>query len=126
MQTLTEEQMRGLHVVLEAAAREHARTRLVAKAAHSNLRQARRRHRRAVTRSLLRRTTSRIRTVATYGFALCALVFFVLGSHLYCTHQPGSGDSFKGAGAAAAIAAALRRRPEGHPADSVLNRPRNR
>lgn len=49
-----------------------------------------------------------------YGFALSALIFFVLGAHLYCTHQPGSGDSFKGAGAAAAITAVLRqpaRRP---------------
>ncbi|MER5967906.1 hypothetical protein [Streptomyces sp. NPDC002057] len=126
MQTLTDDQTHGLHAALETAAREHARTRLVAKAARSNLRQARRRHRRAMTRSLLRRTSPRIRTVATYGFALCALVFFVLGSHLYCTHQPGSGDSFKGAGAAAAITAALRRRPEDRPADSVLNRPTNR
>ncbi|MFF5787947.1 hypothetical protein ACFY8P_23660 [Streptomyces sp. NPDC012693] len=126
MQTLTEDQMQDLRVELETAAREHARTRLVAKAAHGNLRQVRRRHRRAVTRSRLRRATPRIRAGAMYGFALSALIFFVLGAHLYCTHQPGSGDSFKGAGAAAAITAVLRRRPDDRTTGSVLNRSANR
>ncbi|MFD9042589.1 hypothetical protein [Streptomyces bottropensis] len=43
------------------------------------------------------------------GFATCALVFFVLGMSLYFTDQPGSGDCFKGAGAAAAVSAMFRR-----------------
>ncbi|MFJ8534438.1 hypothetical protein [Streptomyces sp. NPDC093591] len=44
------------------------------------------------------------------GFATCALVFFVLGVNLYFTGQPGSGDCFRGAGAAAAVTAVFRRR----------------
>lgn len=104
--------IRTLRAELENADRHRQQTRTAARTARRYHRRVRRLHLRAVLRPWLRCRARQIHVVLMGGFATCALVFFALGVNLYFTGQLGSGDCFKGAGAAAAVTTMLRRPTE--------------